>query len=338
MIEPTYEELSSYLLRIFTGEELKTYRDTIVIFKVPSNKLRMASEITYNKAYEEAKKDGLISVDDWEKIMSDRGLFTEGDVKAIESIESKLEAQKVLLGKTTKVKANQDRIKKIIQGLQGQIDEIKFKKFSKLTMSAETKAEEEKNLFLCSKCVYNFDTDTLRWQSITDVHNEKEIDFRGELLVDFIRFCNGFSQEIIRFIARSSLWRVRYIHSVKSSDPLFGIPVVEYSTDQFNLAYWSNYYQGIYEMLPEDRPSDMIIEDDESLDVYMEGLYAERSKEDAARRHKHSNKGQLSAFDKEEVIVTKSNELYEDIEYDKPREAAKLKDRTDIRKKARRRR
>jgi hypothetical protein len=341
MEELTYEELSNYLLVIFTGEKIKTYnqnnKSISLIFKQPSNRVRVLSDIVYQNALEEAKASGLLSTEAWEKIMFDRGLFTEADQDKIAGLESKLYAQRILLGKTTKVKANQDRIKGVIDSINKELNEIKYKRFSKLTMSAETKAEEDKNLFLCSKCVCDLATDELRWPDLESLHNEKDLDFRGEMLIDFIGFCNGYRQELIRYIARSSLWRVRYMHSIKVSDPLFGIPIVDYSSDQFNLSYWSNYYQNIYEMLPEDRPSDMVIEDDEALDAHMNAYYEERTREDAARKSKHSVKGKLSAFDKEEVIVTKSNELYEDIKYDKPREAAKLKDRTDIRKKARRR-
>jgi len=338
MIALTYDELSTYLLIIFTGERIKNYRDINVLFKQPSNRIRMLSEITYNTSYQEAKNEGLLSVDDWEKLITDRGIFTESDLAQVKRLESKLEGQMVLLGKTTKVKANQDRIKKIIKGIQIELNEIKYKKFSKLTMSAETKAEEDKNLFLCSKCIYDLDTEELRWKDIHALHKENHLDFRGEILIDFISFCNGNRQELIRYIARSSLWRVIYMHSSKVSDTLFGIPIVDYSSDQFNLSYWSNYYQNIYEMLPEDRPSDIIIEDDEAIDAHMKAYYEERTRDDAARKNKHSNKGKLSAFDKEEVIVTKSNELYEDIKYDKPREAAKIKDRTDVRKRAVKRR
>ena len=338
MIELTYEELSNYLLSIFTGEKIQYYNGVPLVFKQPDNRTRMLSEIIYDKALEQAKEEGLLTSEQWEKMMLERGLFTDKDLDKIESLESKLEAQKILLSKTLKVKANQDRIKGIIAKIQQEINEIKYKKYSKLTMSAETKAEEDKNFFLCSKCIYDLETDELRWPNVSALLKEKTIDFRAELIYDFIRFCNGYSQEIIRYIARSSLWRVRYIHSIKSSDPLFGVPVVDYSSDQFNLAYWSNYYQNIYEMLPEDRPSDMVIEDDQALDVYMTAYYEERNREEAARKHKFSNKGKMSAFDKEEVIVTRSNELYEDIKYDKPREAQRIKDRTDIRKKAKKRR
>ncbi len=132
------------------------------------------------------------------------------------------------------------------------------------------------------------------------------------------------------------MWRIRYVTSQKVSDPLFGVPASQYTNDMLNLAYWSNFYQNIYEMLPRDRPSDLVIEDDDALDAYMKEYYAERTREDASERSKGKNRGKLSAFDKEEVIVTKSNELYQDIEYDKPREAQKLKDRSDVKKRTRR--
>jgi hypothetical protein len=108
-----------------------------------------------------------------------------------------------------------------------------------------------------------------------------------------------------------------------------------------NLAYWSNFYQNIYEMMPKDRPTDSIIEDDAALDAYMKSYYEERNREDASERAKtqvQANRGTLSAFDREEVIITRSNELYEDIDYDKPREAQRIKDRSDIKKKAGRKR
>jgi hypothetical protein len=87
-------------------------------------------------------------------------------------------------------------------------------------------------------------------------------------------------------------------------------------------------------MLPKDRPPDSIIEDDVALDAYMKSYYEERTKEDAAERDRGKVNGKLSAFDKEEVIVTRSHELYQDIDYDKPREAQAIKDKPAISKKA----
>jgi hypothetical protein len=92
-------------------------------------------------------------------------------------------------------------------------------------------------------------------------------------------------------------------------------------------------------MMPKDRPPDNVIEDDDALDAYMKEYYEERTREEAAERDKSrlGNKGKLSAFNKEEVIVTKAHELYEDIDYNTPREAQMIKDKAAVRKKARRR-
>jgi hypothetical protein len=100
-----------------------------------------------------------------------------------------------------------------------------------------------------------------------------------------------------------------------------------------NLAYWSHYYQNIYEMLPEDQPGDLIIEDDEALDAYMKDYYDEKMRDAAGRRDTRKRRGKLQAFNQQEVIVTRSNELYEDIEYHKPQEALKVKEGNLVKKK-----
>jgi hypothetical protein len=89
-------------------------------------------------------------------------------------------------------------------------------------------------------------------------------------------------------------------------------------------------------MLQDDQPSEDIIEDDESLDAYMKDYYDERMRDAGVRRGKRKHGGKLSAFDKEEVIVTKANELYDDIEFNEPKESKVIKDKVLIRKKAHR--
>ena len=185
--------------------------------------------------------------------------------------------------------------------------------------------------------MYKEDESTRFWETYEDFNNETSITFKDKILLEFIRFFSGIPTREIRYISRHNIWRIRYITSQKATEQLFGIPTSEYNNDMISLAYWSNYYQNIYEMMPEYRPPDSVIEDDEALDAYMDEYYKERSQEDAARRKTITSPGKLSAFDKEEVIITKSNELYEEIKYDKPREAQRLKDATSIRKKAKKR-
>jgi len=338
----TYDELERYLSRVFTGVDLVYINngstDICVEFRPMNNTIILRANLVFDKIYKEAIAEGMLSSEDLEKLIKERNIFTEEDEKKIERLRTQLEAQEILLAKTTIVAAKQDRIKNIIKNIRNEINEIYSKKSSKMSLSAEAKAEEGKSLYLCWASTYDSDNDSLLWPTYNDILKETNLVFKDNVFLHFLQYHKGIDTRIIRNIARSNLWRIRYVTSLKTSESLFGVPTSEYTNDMLNLAYWSNYYQSIYEMLPEDRPSDLVIEDDEALDAYMQSYYDEKNREDAARRSKNKTSGKLSAFDKEEVIVTQSNELYEDIKYDKPREAQRIKNKAMIKKKARPRR
>ena len=339
-MEISYDELSNVILKIATAQDIVKIehgsKTMWLAFKQPNNLIKLRANSIYDDAYNKALEDGLLTSKQLEELLETRNIFTSKDQEMIDKLESKLNGQKVLLAKTTKVKANSDRLKNIIAVLEHEINEIMYKKYSRMMMSAETKADEYKRGYICSMCVYD-ESDNLQWGLFDSFMNETDLVLKDKITSEFSKFYNGVDTTTVRYVARHGLWRIQYVNSQKVSDPLFGVPTSQYSNDQLNLVYWSNYYQNIYEMMPEDKPSDLIIEDDDALDAYMSSFYEERTREDAARRSKKDSGGKLSAFDKEEVIVTQSNELYQDIKYDKPREAQRLKDRTDVKKKARRR-
>ena len=330
-----YDEVECYLHKIFSGVDYKYIDDVFLEFRFPPNKISQQASLIFERSKESAIKQGMLSKDDLEILINKRNLITTEEITKLKKLYNQLEAQEILLGKTTLVKANQDRIKKIINRLKHDINEIEFKKMSKLLMSADTKAEEDKSFYLCSRCTYKEDGDLL-WTVYNDAKLEKNIRFKDKVLTAFLQVYSGISTTVIRELARCTMWRIRYVNSIKTSESLFGVSTSDYTTDQLNLVYWSNYYQNIFDMMPEDRPSEMIIDDDDTLDAYMQTFYQDRNKQDSARKHNSKRSGKISAFDSEEVIITSSHELYQDIAYDKPDKAEKLKDRIDIRKRTRR--
>lgn len=329
----TADKVERYLNRIFTGRALVYVGEKLFIFKQPTNDIKAHSDLIYDRAYYKAVDSGLLPISDLEELIKKRNLFTEDDQDRLQELKTRKEAQESILSKTTRVKARQDRLIGIIAKLDEDIYELESRYTSKLSMSAEAKAEEERALYVCWACVYD-DNMGRCWDTFEDLLNELDINFRNELLIKFLKFRSGIDTTTIRYLARHNLWRIRYVTSQKTSEPLFGVPTSEYTNDMLSMVYWSNYYQSIYEMMPKDRPSDSIIEDDAALDAYMKSYYEERNREDAADRARgqNSGRGKLSAFDKEEVIVTKAHDLYQDIEYDKPREAQMIKDKPAIRK------
>jgi len=334
----TTEEIEQYLEQISAATKIVDVDDKPLLFKYPNVDSRLRARRIYGVEYKKALEEGLLSNEGMKKIIEERGLITEKDKLELSSLRSKLEAQKALLSKTFKVRAGQDRIKKVISNLEAEIRKIEYKERSKYSMTAETRAEEAKILYLCWANCYDFFTNKLYWCSYDLFMAEPDYLSRQQITSEFIVFYSGVPTACIRAIARSNLWRIKYVTSLKTSEPLFGVPTSEYTNDMLNLAYWSHYYQNIYEMMPEDQPSELIIEDDESLDAYLKDYYNERSQDAAARKDKKKRRGKLSAFDQEEVIVTRTaSDLYDDIEFDKPREAQVIKDKPLIKKRTSRR-
>lgn len=331
------EEIENYLGQIYSASKIVDVDDKVLLFKYPNIDNKMESSHIYKLEYKKSIDEGLLSTSDMKNLIEERHLITEKERRELSSLRSKLDAQKMLLAKTTKVRARQDRVKEVIHDIEKKIRDIEYKERSKFSMTAETKAEEAKVLYLCWSNCYNFLTKNLYWDLYNEFLNEIDYLFRQKVTSEFILFYGGISTKYIRAISRSNLWRIKYVTSMKTSESLFGRPTSEYTSDMLNLAYWSHYYQNIYEMLPEDQPSEVIIEDDEALDAYMKNYYDERTKDVAERKHKNKHLGKLSAFNQEEVIVTKtSNELYDDIEFDVPKESRAIKDKPMVKKRTRR--
>jgi hypothetical protein len=331
----SHDDIEKYIERVCSGIKIVDVDNNPILFRFPDNLTLVTARGIYNREYAEAIEDGLLPIDEMKKILEERDLVKEEDRKRLASLKSKMEAQKVLLAKTFKVKANQDRIKDVIHKLGEEIRKIEYLEKSKLSMTAETKADESKILYLCWCSAYDLDKNELYWSEYNEFLDESDVLFRQKVLSEFMSFYGGIPTSKIRAVARSNLWRIRYLTSVKTSEPLFGAPTSEYTNDMLNLAYWSHYYQNVYEMMPENQPSDLIIEDDEALDAYLKDYYGEKSQDAARRKDTRKRRGKLQAFNDKEVIVTRSNELYQDVKYDIPREAQGIKDRNLIRKKKR---
>ncbi|MBV5346622.1 hypothetical protein JZU46_00095 [bacterium] len=325
----TYEELELLIHKISVGKDFLFIDDKFITLTHPTNELKLKAQLIYEKKYNDAILSGLLPKKDLELLIKQRGLFDQKDEDKLSRLSSQIDAQKIVLVKTAKVKANQDRLNKIIQNLEAERSILLHKKYSKLYMSAETQAEEEMNQYLCASCVHTEQGD-LFWPSYADYLNDRSADLKTTILLAFLKLIRGVDVAYIRFVARSTLWRIRYTTSIKTAEALFNVATATYTIDQLNLVYWSNYYENIYSMMSSDRPSDHVIEDDSLLDAFMADYYKELNNETSILTRGKKNKGSMSAFDSEEVIVTQSSELYHDITYDVPKEAQKIKDKANI--------
>jgi len=131
-MELTIDEFDRYLNVILSGKKIIEVEGLEIILEQPSVFLKMRGDLVYENAYKEAVKEGLLPRAELEELIRKRNIISDEELDQLSRLESKLEAQRILLAKTTKVKANQDRIKKNISDLEDDIFSIKEKELSKL--------------------------------------------------------------------------------------------------------------------------------------------------------------------------------------------------------------
>ena len=125
-MELTHEELEKYLLLIFTKEKLEYIDDDMFIFRQPDNYIKMKADLIYSESFNAAVDEGMLPLEELEKVIRDRGMFTEHDEKNLSSLESRLSAQSVLLSKVNRVGGDPTRVMSIISNIRKEIDEIFF--------------------------------------------------------------------------------------------------------------------------------------------------------------------------------------------------------------------
>ena len=306
----------SSMLIIESPSELVSARSDIspfIVLKYPTLKDRLLSDCIYKKAVNKAKSDGFMSSNALEKTLLKRGVFREEEYVKEEFLVKQVEAQKILLDRMRVSKDKIALLKAKIEKLESELVDIRTKRTSYLINTYESVASQEKLDYLVWASLFDL-ADKRVWDTFDDYMNETDMEVKNILYAKSIEFLYGFDIKDLRYIARHPEWRVRYTSFLKGNFPLYPCSPDNYTKDQLGLMHWSNYYQSIYDMLPEDRPDDAIIEDDAKLDKYMEEYFKELEQ---SRKISHARNKGADAFDREEVIVTRFNELYEDLDYDK---------------------
>lgn len=330
----SFQEVESYLDSILNNQrleklELPDGRTRFVVFSFPNAKEILASRFIRDKAQVEAADKGLPTIAEMDERLYSRGLLKDVESK-IGELQEKIKGQRAILEKT-QIPGRRDSIEEIISNLEDEIFSLKSQRENYYYLTQERKADEESYLYLVWASTYDLDG-TKYWDTFEDFEDETDLVFRNQVLMVFPKFNVGYSAKIVRYLARHSLWRIRFVAATKTGagSSLFCRSFNDLTPDQLSLLYWSNYYQSIYEMLPDDQPPSDIIADDEKLDKYMEEYFkekeAERNESKAEKRSDKSDgspKGyqpKLNAWKRgEELIITPAHPDYTGLAYTEQR-------------------
>lgn len=230
----------------------------------PSPLDKKKSFLIYDKAYQQALEEGLLTEEELKMFYIENGLWSIEKEIRIETIKSDI--HKILKGllslifHTNKLKM----AKAMLRTAEKELRNLLVEKMFLLKHSAEDYAMSQKQRYILSKIVYN-NNDEKFWKSNGDFDNEQNV-----ILIN--RLCSLFFDEsrlgskTIKEIARSNQWKTIWCVAKNSGD-LFEISPTRWTDNQKDLAYWSYVYDMVMEAY--ERPSKDIITDDDLLDSWL---------------------------------------------------------------------
>ncbi len=289
--------------------------DRFVILSHPAPDEILLSRYTREAALIDAAKEGLPSREDIIEVIEERGILKPEEKERLTELRDKIAAQRRLLS-LTKIEARRTPVEKSIAMLLEEVGHLESKGEELYLLTREYKADEAALLYLVWAATYTLKS-AKWWQSFDAFEAETDLTFRSSVITEYAMFNRGLSTEKIRFLARHVLWRIRYTAALKIGGPLFPQELHAITPDQQSLLYWSNFYQSIYEMMPDDQPDDKTIQDDDALDGYMEMYFKSREEErneGKLKRGSHGS-GKLTAKESDEVIVTANHPDYISLAY-----------------------
>jgi len=322
-LDLSFQEVEELLEQIVHNKKLVQLdskdEEAFVVFSHPEADDVIRSRHVRARALLAAEKEELPTREEIEKVIEKRGIITDADKEKMQALRDKIEGQRRILN-LTKLEGRKKPIEENIDRLAKELTELENKGAEMYLLTREYRADEESLLFLTWASTYTIEGER-HWESFAAFEKETDLLFRTNCLLEYTYFNRGVSTSHIRFIARHVVWRIPYSSALKIGGSLFPRGLHDLTSDQKSLLYWSNFYQSIYEMMPDDQPRDDIIDDDEKLDIYMEAFYKRREQERSDGRLKRGSgsKGKLSTDNSDEVIVTTNHPDYLSLGYSEKR-------------------
>ncbi len=227
-----------------------------------SNKLNFL----YNKTYNSAILNGVMSLQDLEELFESQNIWGDNERNRLEELDKEISLYSRRIAQyefqNFKKKPYMRKLKKATEE-KSELNQLKNQIFS---VCAENRAEEIKRREMVRLCTQNEDEEQF-WKTREDFLSDRRERLIDQLAISYYKE-NFLNQAEIREIARNNSWRFRWGASKNGAD-LFGKPIAEWSEMQNALVFWSQYYDSVFEH--PDCPSQSVIESDEELDAWITG-------------------------------------------------------------------
>ncbi len=161
------------------------------------------------------------------------------------------------------------------------LEAIHMNEWDILKHALENRAEDVRASFFVSCCTLMGELlDIPVWESWDDFQAAQDLSFLLDAKRAYMRVSAGLSIKIIRAIARTAEWRVRWKSAKESGSPPFDGQTGSWDRNKLNLIYWSDFYDNVYSH--PDSPADDVVQNDEYLQGWINGVVAKRKKHQVA--------------------------------------------------------
>jgi frataxin-like iron-binding protein CyaY len=220
--------------------------------------------LVYERALATAQEEGALSETEALQLRCDTGEWSEAEEKQIKGLQEDIhKLKRGLLDYLFKVE-QLEKIRGTIRRAEQTLIEKWLKRESLLNETASHYAEMAQQRFIVGRVTMTSDCQPY-WPTEEDFDACTDTALVEHLLNQYF-FASRFNEEVIRELARTDPWRSIWMAS-KHTGILFDGPPGAWSSNQIQLIRWSHIYDVVYES--SERPSDVVIEDDDLLDSWI---------------------------------------------------------------------
>lgn len=300
------ENIEKLIQQILWGKYIVSLNgNRIFCFRSPTIAEKNHAEYIYNTSLELYKAASILTGNQLIQLAKSQGEWTEVDENYYNNFDELLSLANEQLAYASK--SQQKKIKKQIKKAKKTRKEV-LDRYNTITChSAEQQAMEDKVKYYIA-CLTEDVYGIPIWKDYREF--EKCLDYK--LIMELIEayfdvMKKSIDTVMIRKIARSSVWRVRWNIGKKNIHSLFGAEIRDLNDLQLELVYWSQVYDSVYNSI--DTPPDSVIEDDKKLDAWLK----ERHKEDNSKRINKSmeRKGKRGFYDRQGNFHSMGKQVHE---------------------------
>lgn len=258
--------LEKRLYELIASKRLLLTSKGMVWFHFTTIEDRIVSRNLYDIKLAQCKAQDIPTSEEMLELYIQQGLWDEAKDKNIEVLPSMIEeVQDRLVGEKNRVK--RQKLERWLDSLNIRYTELLQDRNTRVANSAEFIAHDHSTLYLVWASVHDLHGNRL-WETFDDMQTDHEsVDYINELVELYLFNMGDMDESEIRYLARSTVWRVRWSTYQNSASELFGRVAKNLSNDQFMLIYWSQVYDSVYESF--ERPPEDIINNDEALDRWL---------------------------------------------------------------------